>query len=696
MKYSNIKYLLIAILFLGISSFSLSDDDPKKRKLIISLLINALEKAHYDVKLIDNTFSENVFDAYMERLDYNKRYFLQSDIDEFTAYKYAIDEAVKEPNLEFLNLTTRRYKTRLSETEKYISKILKTPIDFTIEESILLEPEKKPYPKNKKELKENWRKYIKYQVMTKLADKMDEQEKAKADNDTSVEIKSFEALEEEAGKDVKKTFDDWYHRMSKINGDDIASQYINAITAYYDPHTFYFPPKDKENFDISMSGKLEGIGATLSQPNAYIKVVKIIAGSPCWKQGDLEAGDKILKVAQDGENPVNVVDMRLDEAIKMIRGKKGTKVILTVKKQDGTIMDIPIIRDVIELEATFARSYIIDTGEEKIGYLYLPKFYTDFKNKNGRSSSKDVKKELLKLKEQNIDKLIFDMRNNGGGSLIDAVDITGFFIKKGPVVQVRPRYGETQTMSDSDKSIVFDGKLLVMVNENSASASEITAAALQDYNRAIVLGSSSTFGKGTVQRVLPFDRMIRNHQEYKPLGALKITVQKFYRINGGSTQLKGVIPDIRLPNIYSQIKTGEKDMDNPIGWDEITRADYSKAHKVDNKLEILENSEQRVSEDTIFQRINAYADYLKDKQEQKEQTLNLSKYREEQKSHNNKYKNYKSSVKFDSPHAFNILTADSVTIANDSVALTRYRAGLKKLESDIYLNEAVEVLDGAN
>jgi carboxyl-terminal processing protease len=685
---------ILSLLFLIITSFSLTGDSPEKRKTILSLLINSLERVHYTDHEINNEFSEKVYDLYLQRMDYNKRFFLQSDIDGFEKYKYTLDDQVSKFSLDFFLLTKDIYKQRIKDSEKYFKKILKKPFDFTIEETIESDPENRTYAQTKDELKEYWRKYYKYQVLMKLSDKLDVQDDARNNNDTTVEIRTFEELEEEARNEVKTTYEDWYHRMYKIEDDDIAYLFFNSIAAYYDPHTQYYPPEDKENFDISMSGQLEGIGAQLSQPNAYIRVEEIVPGSPCWKQGDLEVGDLILKVAQKGEEPVNVVDMRLDEAIKMIRGKKGTTVILTVRKQDGTISEIPIVRDVVEMEATFARSYIIDTGEERIGYLNLPKFYADFNKENGRSSAEDVKKELLKLKEENINRLIFDLRNNGGGSLQDAVDITGFFIKKGPVVQIRSRYGMPEILSDRDKDIIFNGDLVVMVNNRSASASEIMAAALQDYERAIIMGGNSTFGKGTVQRFIPFDGMIRGNDDLKPLGALKITTQKFYRINGGSTQLRGVEPDILLPNIYSGIISGEKDMDYAIEWDEITRADYE-PYSVDYDIkEVTKRAKTAISSDTIYNVVQNYADFLENKQENTLQTLNLEQFRKERNERQEMHKKYNKAVKIQSPYDFNILKQDSVIAYSDSITLARYKAGIQRIEKDVDLHKATRVLSG--
>lgn len=694
MKKKNILIALFVVVI--ISAFTLINLE--KNKLILDIMKQSLKVYHYEARNFDNDFSEEVFKLYMEKLDYNKRFFLQSDIDKFSTYKYKIDDAVNEGDFTFYNLTKDVYIQRVTETDKYIKEALKKPFDFTKKDSIELDAKKRTYPLTKKELKKNWRQYLKYSVMTKLANKLEVQEKAIADKDTSVKIKTLKELEEKARQEVTKTYTDWYHRMTKINEKDLLKMYFNSITAFYDPHTEYFPPKDKENFDIRISGKLEGIGATLSQPNAYIKIVSIVPGSACWKQGDLEVGDLILKVAQGDAEPVDVVDMRLDDAIKMIRGKKGTEVRLTVKKADGSIMVIPIIRDVVILEETFAKSIIITDSitNEKIGYIYLPGFYADFDDPDGRRCSIDVKKEVEKLKEEKVDGIIVDLRNNGGGSLMDAVDIVGLFIDKGPVVQVRSRYAMPQVLEDKKAGALYTDDLLIMVNEFSASASEIMAAAIQDYGRGIIVGSKQSFGKGTVQRFIPFDRMTRGNENLKPLGALKITIQKFYRINGGATQLKGVASDIVIPDAYSKLDMGEKDLDNPIAWDEIPKADYEKVKVKYDFNKIRENSLKRIAADTSFSIIEDYSKYLKEERDETLTSLNLEDYKKEQLEREKLSKRFKKANKRHSDLKFKVLKADSLKIYSDTIKTEKAKRWIKDLKKDIYLEESFKIINDMN
>ncbi len=696
-KKIHIPFISI-ILFSIVVSFSSDNNENRKNKLILEIMKQSLKTYHYQTHTFDNDFSEEVFNLYLEKMDYNKRFFLQSDINEFAAYKYNIDEAVINSDFTFFNFTKAIYIERVKELNKYIEAALKNPFDFTTDETIEIDAEKRKFAENKKELKQNWITYMKYSVMTKLATKIEIQEKAIKDNDTTIEIKTVEELEIKAREELTKTYDDWYHRITKINEKDLLRMYFNSIAEFFDPHTGYYPPKDKENFDIHISGKLEGIGATLSQPNAYIKVVSIVPGSACWKQGELEVGDLIVKVAQAADEPVDVVDMRLDEAIKMIRGKKGTEVRLTVKKADGSIQTIPIVRDVVIIEETFAKSIVIQdsVSGDRIGYIYLPQFYADFDDKNGRRSSVDVKNEVEKLKKENIDGIIIDLRSNGGGSLIDAIDIVGLFIDKGPVVQVRSRFGMPEVLKDKKAGSLYDDNLVIMVDEFSASASEIMAAAIQDYGRGIVVGSNHTFGKGTVQRFIPFDMMTRNNEDLKPLGHLKLTIQKFYRINGGATQLKGVGSDIVLPDAYSQLDMGEKDLDNPIEWDEIPKAEYEKLSLDNNIEQIKNNSLNRVSADTSFMIIDEYANYLKNSQEKTLLSMNINTYREEQEKRNTINKRFKNADRRVSSLDFYITKADSLEIYSDTIKTQKSESWIKNLKKDIYLEESYRIINDLN
>lgn len=665
-----------------------------RRTLLLKVITFAIKTGHYDPGRIDDEFSKKAFKLYIDRIDYSKRFLLKEDIDKLSEYKTKLDDAMMEDNFDFLDLSSQILNNRTTEAEEYYKEILENPFDFKIDEKVEVDAEKRDFAKSKDELKEVWRLSLKYETMIRIKDMMEEQEKAAEKSDT-VTIKSFDEIESEAREKIMKRYDDWFHRLSKLNGDDRLNTYINSLVNVFDPHTQYFPPKEKENFDIRFSGELEGIGAQLTQKNSYIEVIKIIPGSPSWKQGELEVGDYILKVAQEGEEPVDVVDMRLDEAVLLIRGPKGTKVTLTIKKLDGTIKNIEIVRDVVILEETYAKSALIKskTGET-YGYLRLPSFYVNFNKVGGKNCYDDVKTEIAKLKEENVDGIIFDLRGNGGGSLTDVVKIAGLFIKNGPVVQSKNKQGEIRVLKDEDPSTQYDGPLVVMVNAVSASASEIFAAAMQDYSRAIIVGGNHTFGKGTVQNFAELDRMVpRKPADMKSLGALKMTIQKFYRVNGGSTQLKGVTPDIIFPDYYNYLDFGEKDMDYPMPWDEVPPVKYFKWIPSYNPKTIEESERKIIKEDTLLKLIHENGKRLKEIRDDTELPLNYEKYDELITKREESGKRYEGIGKDTLGLAIRVLTADLPKIEADTSAKARSDSWITGLKKDIYLYETAKILD---
>ena len=405
---------------------------------------------------------------------------------------------------------------------------------------------------------------------------------------------------------------------------DYMEKFFNAVTSVYDPHTVYFPPKRKEDFDIDISGQLEGIGAVLQEDGAYIKVVRIVPGGAAWRQKDLEVDDIILSAAEGDEEPVDLVNMRVDDAVRYIRGKKGTIVKLTVKKVDGTRKVIPIERDVVQIEASYAKASVLKHKELniRVGYIHVPKFYRDFKD-SSRSCTADVLMELKRLKKLDIQGVILDLRNNGGGALKDAEEMSGLFIKEGPIVQIKGQ-GEIDVLKDTNTNITYDGPLIVMVNRFSASASEILAGAMQDYKRAVIVGGEHTHGKGTVQAILDFNSTPLMNFLNKDLGGLKITVQKFYRITGASTQFKGVTPDIILPDPMAYADNREQDLDYAIPWDQVDAQEYKEWDKFSYGLPLLKKrSEKRVSKSERFNRIKESIEYLTKKKDETKVSLNL-------------------------------------------------------------------------
>lgn len=696
----NIKRFLPLLFIIPIVFFSAysyeNDTEKQKEKILLKLISQNLTSHHFlDVKINDD-FSEKAYGIFIDRLDYNKRFLIDPDIQKLNKYKYDIDNEIIDLSSEFFDESIEILNLRIKEAEGYYKKILNKPFDYTLNEQIEFDRKKKDFMPDKNQLKDEWRKSLKYQTITRLNDLLETQEKAIEDNDTAVDIKSFEKLEIEAREKVLKRHDDWFKRMYKNKRKDWFAVYINAILNVYDPHTSYFPPKDKENFDIAISGKLEGIGAQLTEKDGYITVTRIVPGSPSFKQGELKAGDKILKIAEGDAEAVDIVDMRLDDAVKLIRGKKGTEARLTVKKIDGTIIIIPIIRDIVELEDVYAKSAIlqIDNSDQKIGYIKLPKFYVDFKDINGRRSSTDVKKEVEKINKEDVSGLIFDLRNNSGGSLQDAVDIAGLFIKDGPIVQVKGRTGKPYIYKDQDTDVLFGKPLVVLVNQFSASASEIFAAAIQDYKRGIVIGSPSTFGKGTVQMFADLDRFLSQQGEaLKPLGSLKMTTQKFYRINGGATQLKGVTPDIMLPDAYAYIDLGEKEHEYPMQWSQISPVDFDVWNRsFHNFNEVKEHSKNRTITDSTFVLIDENAHRMKTLRDKTSSTLNLEQFREEQKEIKENSKKYMSITQDTLGISIFSLASDLPILQSDSTrneSAKRFRNSLKK---DTWLHEAMDII----
>lgn len=686
--------LLIPIAALLFVSYTYIDNDTTyKEEAIDQILMQSLSQVHYSPIPVDDSFSSKVFKLYIERIDFSKKFLIQDDILELKKFEKSIDDDINFGKFTFFDKSVEIINKRIDESKTYYSDILAQPFDFSNEESIQLDPEKLSFAKDKNELKEAWRKLLKYQVLTRVWQAMENQEKAKIKSDT-VKIKTKNELEEDARKKILKSNDDYFKRLKSFNRNDRLSIYFNAITAVYDPHTEYFAPKDKANFDIGMSGQLEGIGAQLQEKDGFIKVSNIVPGSASYRQGQLKAGDLIIKVAQGAGEPIDITDMRLDDAVGLIRGKKGTEVRLSVKKPDGSVVIIPIIRDIVLIEETYAQSVILKKDNKRIGYIKLPEFYADFTGKGGRNCATDVEAELKKLNSEKVDGIILDLRYNGGGSLPDVVDMAGLFIDKGPIVQVKQKLGLPQVLDDKFAGIVYGGPLTVLVNSNSASASEILAAAMQDYNRGVIIGTSpSTFGKGTVQRFYDLDNYLPSkYNNIKPLGSVKITMQKFYRINGGATQLKGVVPDIVLPDPYYLLDQGEKEQDYPMNWDEIAPATYTPIKSSYSISKLKANSEQRLKNNSSFELLEQAAKRLKKQKDETLVSLNFDKYIADQRE------SKAESEKLDVLDKENVdievlpLKADAAIVTTDTLKISKAKEWYKSIKKDIYLNETLAVM----
>ncbi len=696
MKKRIVQYVLpvVLIVFFAFTVYHSGNKD----KVLLEVVTQVLKNGHYENYELDDMISARAYKQYIESLDYGKKYFLKSDIDEFEKYKYLIDDEINQLNFEFFDKSVDLIVKRQNEVEDFYQDLLAEPFNFSKNETFETDPEKYDFPKNEKERKLRWRKLLKYQTLIKLNNLVERQENAIADKDTSYKVMPFDSLEARARKQVAEDFKQMFRRLHQQTDKDRMNNYLNALVQSYDPHSEYMSPKEKKNFDIRMSGQFEGIGASLQElNNGYIKVVRIIPGSASWRQGELKAGDIILKVAEGDAEPISIVGMRLDNAVQYIRGKKGTEVRLTVKKPDNSIVVIPIIRDVVILEETYAKSAVLKDPKSgfKAGYIYLPSFYVDFQNRNGRHCSKDVEIEIEKLKNEGVDGIILDLRNNGGGSLQDVVDMAGLFIDKGPIVQVKARYGEPYILKDSNPKLQYDGKLVIMVNKLSASASEIMAAAMQDYKRAVIVGSPATYGKGTVQKIVNLDQMLnRSYDDLKPLGNMRLTIQKFYRINGGATQLRGVKADIILPDIYADIDIGESELSNVIPWDEIQPAEYNVwKYLVTNLDKIKEESAQRVNQNKDFALVKSYALKMKEQQDETKLSLNFDKFRDYQKARKEEAKKYENIFKEPTSIKADILANDLKRLQNDSTKMSSFKQWIKDLEKDDYLEESVKILE---
>ena len=673
-------FLIIPLIFIG---FTLSDkkfSDPNKDRLLIEIVKYVVEKGHYNKIEINDDVSEKIFSSLINQFDSQKRFFLKSDIKNFEKYKYKLDDQIKNYDLTFFNLVYETSKLRFEEIKKYYNEIIANPFDFSSEETLDLDFESKDYSKNKNEVKQRWRKQLKFSTLDiallKLGDSLDFIDDRVYNESLAI---------------VKKNTEDFFEFYEDMDRDDWFSSYINSFLNQLDPHTFYFQPDDKERFDVNISGKFNGIGARLTKTEGTIKIVEIIIGGPIWKDKLLDVGDIILKVSQEGEEPVDVVGVKLDDAIKLIKGPAKSYVTLTVKKIDGSIRDVKIMRDLVELEEVYAKSTLISKENVNYGYISLPKFYVDFSDYKNRNSAEDVKNHIIKLKNNGMQGLILDLRNNGGGSLQTVVDMTGLFIEKGPVVQVKSIGNRKKVLYDRNPEIVWDGPLVVLINEMSASASEILAAALQDYKRAVIIGSEKSFGKGTVQNIIDLNKFISNSNF--DMGALKITTDKFYRINGESVQLEGVKSDVVIPDSYMYIFNGERDEKNPLQWDKIDAAYYTKWNGFKNMNFITSNAQNRINSNNYHKLISKRAEWIKEQRDNKIIPLNFSSYKDYTESNSKKNKLFESISDYSNNLNFKLLKTEKEFIMSNKELLSNRNRWHKNLKRDIFISEGINILE---
>lgn len=685
--------LVLVFSFVAFKSFGKKTEPATKQEKILTTVASLLEQGHYSPKKIDDAFSKDVFWKYLDGIDPDKNIFIQADITSLKQYENKIDDELHGARPEFVGALSSLYDKRIAQAAAYYKEILAQPFDFSKNETAVLDGDKIPFSKNEADLKEYWRKRLKYETLMRYADALQLKEKNKDKADFVV--KADTTLERESREAELKAMDRNFNRLqNKFNQDEKFNMYVNTIAEAMDPHTNFFAPVEKRAFDEQMSGQFFGIGAQLGQEqDGTIKIMSVITGSPAWKSGDVKAGDVIMKVAQGSEPAVDISGYETTDAVKLIRGKKGTEVRLTLKKTDGTIKVVPIIRDKIVQEETYARSAIVQKDGKKTGYIYLPEFYADFENPNGPRCARDVAIEIEKLKAEKVDGIVMDLRNNGGGSLQDVIQMVGFFIEDGPVVQVKDKNGDPTVYRDKDKSVLWSGPLAVMINENSASASEIFAAAIQDYKRGIIVGSKS-YGKGTVQRSVGVDKNIGFFVPQTELGSLKMTIQKFYRINGGSTQLKGVTPDVLMPDLYQYSTWYDKEKKAELPWDEIQKATYATWNSGFDLNKIDASARQQIDQDSIFRLINANTQWIA-KQIEKPVNLNLQKFQQDQKELREISSRTSNLTQLKDSLNMSFLATDQPKMAEmDQDKRDRFKAWLNSLKKDIYLNETINIVNG--
>ena len=684
--------LVGGLLFAITSSGKKPDDDLKVRQQQLLVMVGSiLEKNHYDPKKIDDNFSKTIFKNYLNDLDPDKNLFMQSDVNALKKYETTIDDEIHGAELQFYPAAIVIYKQRLAETPAIYKEILAKPFNFTTDEKVQLDAEKLSYPSNEAARKDQWRKRLKYLTLERVIDLQNQ--RSKADAKDSIKLKTDAQFEADARGKVLQIMNRIYDRQEKtFSEDDQFSMFVNTITDEMDPHTTYLAPVAKRSFDEDMSGRFYGIGALLKEEDGQIKISSVVPASPAFKTGKVQDNDIIVKVGQGDAEPVDITGYATTDAVKLIRGSKNTEVRLTLKKADGTLQVVPIIRDEIVLDDTFAKSLMINKDGKKIGYIYLPEFYLDVNRDNGARCSQDVAQEVMKLKAENVDGIVMDLRGNPGGSLPEVVNMAGLFIKSGPIVQAKDKNGEPYIWRDNDPSVLYDGPLAVMVNEGSASASEIFAAAMQDYHRAIVVGSTSTYGKGTVQKPVPLGKpnflTVTGEQ-----GALVLTFEKFYRVNGGSTQQRGVTPDIILPDQYEYLKIREKDNESALPWDQIQKTDYQSWAGAVNFKQVEDNAKQRIAKDSAFAIINKNTNWLKENVD-KEYDLNITKYKAELDALKQATRQNDTLSKLSTPIDIKPMAVDNDRYYNnpDKAKAERNKQWLSIVQKDMYLEETVDIM----
>jgi carboxyl-terminal processing protease len=682
-----------AVLFAFKTTEKQNGESPEIRhRKLLSTIGYLLETEHYSPRKIDDDFSKDVFKEYLKALDPEKNIFLQSDINALRVYETKLDDEIHGEPILFEPASSVIYEKRLVEARKIFEKVVQSPFDFNIDDSVLLDVDVKLAPANENERYTYWYQILKYKALDRFVNLTEEREKNKTKE--KFVIKADSTLEREARASVKKEYLKRFERLEKtFDKEKRFELFLNTITGLMDPHTDYMAPVEKRSFTEQMSGTFYGIGAQLTQDDNGIKIASIQPGGAAWKSGQLVMNDVIVKVAQGAEEPVDVTGYETTDAVKLIRGNLGTEVRLTIRKPDGSYKIVALKREKIVLDEGFARSAIIQKGADKYGYILLPDFYADFEREDGARCARDVAKEIEKLKLEKVKGIAIDVRYNGGGSLYEVVQMAGLFIDQGPMVQIRNKEGRSQTLADEVPGTIYNGPLVVMVNEFSASASEIFAGAIQDYKRGIVMGSTSTYGKGTVQRNVPFGKPLDDLGIQTEYGAVKLTFQKFYRVTGSSTQRKGVVPDVILPDEYEFLKYREKDNESSLPWDEMERAKFQVWPNNSAIAAIAAKANDKIANDTsmiAFKKTLAWVSTQMDRPVH----LKLDKYIAFRKQLQSTMIQNDNRLKLKDSMQVTALKADYNKFYNnpDKTKQDRYQAWLKVIAKDAQINEASKLL----
>jgi carboxyl-terminal processing protease len=668
------------------------------REMVLgNILKGALENMHFTGKEISNDLSKSAFKVYLERLDSGKQFLLESDVKKLEKYREGFDDMMISGDLTVVDLSSELMNKRIGQIENYVGSLLLKPLDYNKIEYLETDSKKRHFPKTEKELFSQWERFMKYEVLSRIVEKKEEQnglatdEKGNKKKPVSDKKLSEAEIEKESREKVLKSWKKIFSRLVNEKRSDKLDKFYNSITKVFDPHTNYLVPEEKEDFDIDMSGKLEGIGAILREDNSYIKVERIVPGSASWKTKEVEAEDIILKVGQAKDEPIDVVDMSLRDAVKLIRGKKGSEVRLTIKKPNGLVKVVPIIRDVVEIDESYVKGTLLEIApiKTKVGYISIPKFYRDFNDRAGRNVTDDTRKEIERLNKEGVEGLIIDLRNNGGGALEDARMISGLFIEKGPIVQVKANTGNPDILADTDPKIDFQKPTIILINRFSASASEIVAAALQDYNRAVIVGGEFSHGKGTVQAVVDLDGYVSPMaKSYSPLGALKITIQKFYRINGSSTQYKGVTPDIILPDQFSHLESGEKFLDYSIPWGEVKAVKYDRWKPKYDVKKLRAASFERVKKNQKFKQLMNSISWYKEQRERTKRSLVVSEFEKDRKSIREMADIFKKETENK-----DLFVKDISNNAKDKAQIEKFSEFSKNLKQDAVIEESMMIMN---